>query len=101
MHVKIYQRFLSNMAIELGCIVFSPEYRLAPEHPFPQGDMDAYQSTLHIFENSKTYKINRFVTQSTFMLWMLWLQLPCYLKNIEKSKNVLTYTTQNGDRGVR
>ena len=36
MHVETYQRFISNMAVKLGCIIFSPEYRLAPEHPFPE-----------------------------------------------------------------
>ena len=59
MHVYTYQRFISNMAIELGCIVFSPEYRLAPEHPFPEGDTDVYLATKYIFDNYKEYKIDR------------------------------------------
>ena len=59
MHVYTYQRFISNMANELGCVVFSPEYRLAPEHPFPQGDTDVYQATKHVFENCQQYNIDR------------------------------------------
>ena len=59
MHVYTYQRFISNMAIELGCVVFSPEYRLAPEHPFPEGDTDVYLATKYIFDNNKEYKIDR------------------------------------------
>ena len=47
------------MAIELGCIVFSPEYRLAPEHPFPQGDTDVYEATKYVYENCKVYNIDR------------------------------------------
>ena len=59
MHVDTYQRFISNMAVELGCKVFSPEYRLAPETPWPKGDEDVHHATQHVFDNTEFYSINR------------------------------------------
>ena len=58
MHVDTYQRFISNMAVELGCVVFSPEYRLAPEAPWPKGDEDVHHATQHVFDNTEFYNIN-------------------------------------------
>ena len=58
MHVYTYQKFLSYMAKELGCTVFSPEYRLAPETPWPEGDLDSLDATKYVFNNAKIYNIN-------------------------------------------
>jgi len=46
------------MARELGCVVFSPEYRLAPEHPWPIGDEDCHHATRHVFDNAEMYNID-------------------------------------------
>ena len=58
MHVFSYQRYLSYMASRLGCVVFSPEYRLAPEHPWPIGDEDAHKATRYIYENATELDID-------------------------------------------
>ena len=58
MHVYLYNKFLSYMAKRLGCVVFSPEYRLAPENPFPAADFDCLEATKHVFENAEKYKID-------------------------------------------
>ena len=40
------------LARELGAAVFSVEYRLAPEHPYPAGLEDAYAGLVHIAKNA-------------------------------------------------
>ena len=59
MHVSTYQRFLSTIASELGCIIFAPNYRKAPEHPWPTCDLDACHATQHVFSNAELYNIDR------------------------------------------
>ena len=58
MHVYSYQRYLSYMASKLGCIVFSPEYRLAPENPWPIGDEDVHKATRYVYENHVEFGID-------------------------------------------
>jgi acetyl esterase len=41
-----------TLARELGAAVFSVEYRLAPEHPYPAGLEDAYAGLVHVARNA-------------------------------------------------
>jgi acetyl esterase len=42
----------ATLARELGAAVFSVEYRLAPENPYPAGLEDAYAGLVHIAKNA-------------------------------------------------
>ncbi|HUX21543.1 MAG TPA: alpha/beta hydrolase, partial [Spirochaetia bacterium] len=42
----------------LGCIVVNVEYRLAPEHPFPQGLDDCYDTIVHMVRHAEEYAID-------------------------------------------
>ena len=46
-------------AKEAGCIVIFPDYRLAPEHPFPIFYEDCYSVFCDIYEKAEEYGINR------------------------------------------
>ncbi len=37
-----------EMAVAIGCVVASPEYRLAPEHPFPAAIDDCYEGLVWV-----------------------------------------------------
>lgn len=41
-----------NFVEAAGCIVFSPDYRLAPEHPFPAGLEDCYATLVWVAGNA-------------------------------------------------
>jgi len=58
-HVTNYQRFLSFMAADLGCVVFAPNYRKAPEHPWPECDLDGVDSARFVFTNADRFGIDR------------------------------------------
>lgn len=45
-------------AIETGCIVIFPDYRLAPEYPFPYFYEDCYAVFHEIYEKADTYGID-------------------------------------------
>lgn len=47
------------IAAEVGCVVVSVEYRLAPEHPFPQGLHDCFTTLLWVAANADDLRIDR------------------------------------------
>ena len=47
-----------RIAKEIDCTVFSIEYRLAPEHPFPAGPEDCYASIKWLMTEQSGYDIN-------------------------------------------
>lgn len=46
------------IAAKLKCTVFSVDYRIAPEHPFPAGPNDCYAALRWIYANSASFGIN-------------------------------------------
>lgn len=48
---------LQEIVETVGCVVFSPDYRLAPEHPFPAGLEDCYSTLLWISQSYEEFKI--------------------------------------------
>lgn len=46
------------IAAKLKCTVFSVEYRIAPEHPFPAGPNDCYAALRWIYANSASFGID-------------------------------------------
>ena len=56
--VSMYRKFLSNLALKTNSIVYSVNYRKAPEHPFPAAQLDAFNTAVYLYKNSKKYKID-------------------------------------------
>lgn len=52
-------RLCADFAIRAGCIVVSPNYRLAPEHPYPAGLEDCYTTLEWISSEAEAQKIDR------------------------------------------
>lgn len=50
-NIDSYTNICANMANQTGHRVISVDYRLAPEHPFPEGVEDCYHVTREIFLN--------------------------------------------------
>lgn len=49
----------SWLAGEVGCHILVPEYRLAPEHPYPAGFQDAYDTLTWVAANAVALGIDR------------------------------------------
>ena len=49
------------MAISTGAVILSPEYRLAPEHPYPAALEDCYDAVNYINDNAKALQINQII----------------------------------------
>ena len=58
------QHLISNIDIaeffasELRAVVFSVDYRLSPEFPFPQSYNDCYKALNWVISNASTYNVN-------------------------------------------
>jgi len=55
---KEYKNLIAKMAKYLNVQIFSPEYHLAPEHPFPRQFQDCYYTTNHILRNHQKYRVD-------------------------------------------
>lgn len=51
--IKSYTGTCYDMAKKLNRIIIAIDYRLAPEHPYPAGFLDCYETIKTIFEHSK------------------------------------------------
>lgn len=53
-----FESLCRKLANRSGAIVFSVEYRLAPEHPFPAALDDAVAATKAIFQNASSWRVD-------------------------------------------
>lgn len=56
---KGYANPLRYLAEKVGCKVYSVEYSLAPEHPFPQATIEAETALTYLYENADALGIDR------------------------------------------
>jgi acetyl esterase len=54
----MYDGICSLMAAQLGCVVVSVDYRLAPEHPFPCAPEDVYQALCFIAQHPEHLNVD-------------------------------------------
>lgn len=58
-HEEINDRIARRRAVESGCDVFAPEYRLAPEHPYPAAFEDSLAVLRWLAENAESLGVDR------------------------------------------
>ncbi|XP_002125949.3 arylacetamide deacetylase-like [Ciona intestinalis] len=57
-NLKTSMHLLVDFAEETGFVVMAPEYRLAPEHPFPAPYDDCMNSTISFMKSSKRFNVD-------------------------------------------
>jgi len=56
--IEMEHAFATQVARELGAVVVTPEYRLAPEDPFPAGVEDCYTTLRWMVDNASTLALD-------------------------------------------
>jgi acetyl esterase/lipase len=56
--IDMEHNFCAGVARELGVVIATPEYRLAPEHPFPAGVDDCYAALRWLHEQAATFGVD-------------------------------------------
>jgi acetyl esterase/lipase len=56
---KIDDALLTRIVEEVGCVVVSVDYRLAPEHPFPSATDDCYATLVWLATHAQELGVNR------------------------------------------
>jgi len=56
--IEMEHNFCAGVARELGVVVATPEYRLAPEHPFPAGVDDCYAALRWLHAQAATFGVD-------------------------------------------
>jgi acetyl esterase/lipase len=56
--IDMEHNFCAGVARELGVVIATPEYRLAPEHPFPAGVDDCYATLRWLHEQAATFGLD-------------------------------------------
>ena len=85
------------MANELGCVVFSPEYRLAPETPFPGAGNDVANATKYVFENAASFGVDPDKIVLTgdsaggFFTLVTWYRLRDFFKQMSVQPSLLSF----------
>ncbi|PDY11569.1 hypothetical protein COM49_05190 [Bacillus pseudomycoides] len=46
------------LAEKAGAVVISVDYRLAPEHPYPAGLTDCFESVTWVYEHAEEIRVN-------------------------------------------
>ncbi|XP_078575273.1 arylacetamide deacetylase-like [Branchiostoma floridae x Branchiostoma japonicum] len=57
--VDVYDHLTAHLAKQLGVVVVSVEYRLAPEHKFPAAFDDSVTATRFFLQNAEKYNVDR------------------------------------------
>lgn len=57
-NIDMEHAFACQLVRELGAVVATPEYRLAPEHPYPAGVDDCYAALRWLHDNADTFGVD-------------------------------------------